>query len=99
MPLCAYVYILTNTRNGTLYIGVTKDICARLAEHRLRKDPKSFTSRYSLTRLVHLERYDRITDAIDREKQLKNWKRAWKIALIEAANPGWDDLELDALDL
>ena len=97
--LCAYVYILCSAKNGTLYIGVTKDLIARLEEHRSHADPKSFTSRYNVTRLVYFERYDRITEAIDREKQLKKWKRTWKIALIEQHNPDWRPLRLDALDL
>ena len=97
--LCAYVYILCSAKNGTLYIGVTKDLCARLDEHKAHLDPKSFTARYNVTRLVYSERYDRITDAIDREKQLKKWKREWKIALIEKHNPAWRELEVHFMDL
>ena len=86
-----YVYILTNKRNGTLYIGVTNDIERRVAEHKSGLIP-GFTNKYHLTRLVHLEEYLGIKDAIAREKQLKNWHRAWKINLIEQTNPEWLDL-------
>ncbi len=86
-----YFYILSNRPNGTLYAGVTNDIIRRTWEHKT-GEPKSFTSRYRLTRLVYFEVYDSILEAIDREKQVKNWKRRWKIALIEKDNPRWDDL-------
>jgi len=86
-----YVYILASQRNGTLYIGVTSDLIRRVREH---KDGRieGFTSKYGVGRLVYVEVHDRVTDAIRREKQLKKWRRAWKLDLIETANPRWDDL-------
>ena len=85
------VYILTNKPNGTIYVGVTSNLARRLEDHRLR--PKgSFTARYNLQRLVHVERFDDIEEAIRREKQLKGGSRAKKIALIERDNPLWKDL-------
>ena len=89
-----YVYILANHRRGTLYIGMTSDLHARLLEHKTFADPGSFTARYNVTRLVYFERHDLIVDAIAREKRLKKWKRVWKIALIEKSNPEWEDIEL-----
>ena len=89
--LKGYIYIITNKKNGTLYIGVTRDIRRRLQEHKERKIP-GFTSKYGLDVLVYLECYDTLYDAIVREKRLKNWKREWKIKLIEENNPEWNDL-------
>ncbi|WP_298913553.1 GIY-YIG nuclease family protein [uncultured Algimonas sp.] len=94
-----YVYILCNRKNGTLYVGVTKDIFARLSEHKAQADPDSFTAKYGVTRLVHLETYDFVSEAIAREKQIKNWKRQWKIALIEEGNPDWEEIRLDWRDV
>ena len=86
-----YVYIMTNRRFGTLYIGVTNDIARRAWEHREGVVP-GFTKTYGLNVLVFVEEYQWIQDAIHREKRLKHWKREWKVALIEKANPEWDDL-------
>ena len=86
-----YVYILASARNGTLYVGVTRDIVRRLHEHRSDALP-GFTERYGVHRLVHLEEYDWLADAIAREKRLKKWKLAWKLQLIEEGNPRWADL-------
>ncbi|MCB2094133.1 MAG: GIY-YIG nuclease family protein [Rhodobacteraceae bacterium] len=86
-----YTYILTNRRNGTLYTGVTNDLLRRLTEHRDGR-ADSFTRRYHLTRLVWFEHHTDIREAILREKRIKKWYRAWKIEMIEAMNPGWDDL-------
>ncbi len=86
-----WVYIMTNRPNGTLYVGVTADIARRYAEHRQSMVP-SFTSRYSLTRLVYAERHADIVAAIQREKNIKHWPRAWKTRLIVAQNPEWRDL-------
>jgi putative endonuclease len=89
--LGGWVYIMTNRPNGTLYVGVTSDLARRIWEHR--EDViDGFTKRYGLKRLVHVERYDDITTALQREKNLKHWSRAWKVALILKANPHWDDL-------
>jgi putative endonuclease len=86
-----YVYILASRIGGTLYIGVTNDLIRRIAEHRL-KIAESFTKRHDVTRLVYFEVFEAIEQAIHREKRLKKWTRAWKIALIEKDNPNWIDL-------
>jgi putative endonuclease len=83
--------MMASERNGTLYIGVTKDLIRRVYEHKTDAVP-SFTSRYQLHHLVWYEHAVEIRSAIQREKQLKNWKRDWKIQLIEQANPYWHDL-------
>ena len=85
-----YVYILASRHHGTIYIGVTNDIRARLELHRSGRGSK-FVHRYKIFRLVHLEEFSTAMEAIAREKQLKFWKRDWKIALIEAENPDWED--------
>lgn len=85
-----HVYIMTNRRQGTLYIGVTNDIARRVWEHREGLGG-AFTKKYGLTMLVYAEAFENITAAIQREKRLKLWKRDWKIALIEAQNPDWGD--------
>ncbi len=87
------VYILASQKRGTLYIGVTNDIARRGFEHR-EGEGESFTRRYTVKRLVYMEVFDNISDAIAREKRLKAWNRDWKIALIEKDNPDWDDLFL-----
>ena len=86
-----YVYMLASRRYGTLYIGVTNDLGRRVGEHKA-KLQKGFTARYGVDRLVWMEPYDRVVDAIAREKQLKKWRRDWKIRLIEEDNPNWLDL-------
>ena len=86
-----YVYILASRIGGTLYIGVTNDLIRRVGEHKL-KIAESFTKGYEVTRLVYFEIFDRIEQAIRREKRLKKWSRAWKISLIEKDNPNWVDL-------
>ena len=85
------VYLLASQRNGTLYLGVTSDLVGRVRQHRQGSTP-GFATRYGVRRLVWFEEHPRITDAIAREKQLKKWRRAWKLELVEAANPGWVDL-------
>jgi putative endonuclease len=87
------VYILASRRNGTIYIGVTSDLMTRLQQHRTGATP-GFASKYGVCRLVHFEQYDDMPAAISREKQLKAWRRAWKVALIERQNPFWEDLAL-----
>ena len=82
---------MTNRPRGVLYIGVTADLPARIWHHRNGTGSR-FCRQYHLTRLVLVERHDRIDDAIAREKAMKAWKRNWKLELIELANPGWRDL-------
>jgi len=89
-----YVYILTSRRHGPLYIGVTSDLIARIHQHREGAVP-GFTRRYNLKRLVYYEVHDRAEDAIQREKRLKKWNRAWKLRLIDQQNPNWRDLYAD----
>lgn len=86
-----YVYIVANRRNGTLYVGVTNDVARRSGEHKDKAVP-GFTRRYGVNLLVWYEVHDQITTAIEREKQIKGWNRAWKIRLIEENNSGWNDL-------
>ncbi len=86
-----YVYIMTNREHGTLYVGVTSDIARRAWEHR-EGIVEGFTKKYGLKYLVHVEQYETATEAIHREKRLKHWNRAWKVALIEESNPNWEDL-------
>ena len=87
----AAVYILASSRNGTLYIGVTTDLARRIWEHK--SDViDGFTKRYKVHTLVLVEFHATMPLAIEREKHLKKWRRAWKIALIEQTNPGWNDL-------
>ena len=88
--MSAWVYIMSNRKDGVLYIGVTADLSQRIVQHRDGKG-SAFCRRYGLTRLVYAEEHDSIEDAIAREKAMKAWKRAWKIELIEGANPKWDD--------
>ena len=89
--MSAYVYIVSNKSNTTLYIGVTSNLLKRVYEHK-EKFVDSFTKRYNLTKLVYYESYSSIEDAIQREKQLKNWKREWKNELVESQNSEWLEL-------
>ena len=89
--MSAWVYIMSNRKDGVLYIGVTADLSRRIIQHREGKG-SAFCRRYGLTRLVYAEEHDSIGDAIAREKAMKAWKRAWKIELIEGVIPAWDDL-------
>ena len=86
-----YVYLLANRKHGTLYLGVTRDIVRRTYEHRT-KAVDGFTSRYGVNKLVWFEIYDDVRTAIAREKEIKKWRRDWKINLIEEQNPSWIDL-------
>ncbi len=86
-----FTYILASQRNGTLYVGVTSDLARRIWEHKQDFVP-GFTRQYRVHRLVYFEAHDDIRDAIAREKRLKKWNRAWKMQLIEGANPEWEDL-------
>lgn len=89
-----WVYILTNKPNGVIYIGMTADISRRIWQHRNGLG-SAFVRKYGLDLPVRAEAYPTIEEAIAREKQLKNWKREWKIALIETDNPGWEHIEPD----
>ena len=86
-----YFYILASGKYRTLYTGVTNDLARRVAEHRKGKGSK-FAKKYGVRILVCCEKYDRIEDAITREKQVKKWNRDWKLNLIESMNPEWRDL-------
>ncbi len=86
-----FVYILASAKNGTLYVGVTNNVVARTAQHR-EGSTGGFTKRYGVMRLVWFETHTSIDAAIHREKQIKRWRRAWKIALFSEINPEWDDL-------
>jgi len=96
MPKRGYVYILASGQYGTLYTGVTSNLAARIWQHKQHQVP-GFTQQYGVDRLVYAEEHADIQDAIAREKQIKKWNRAWKIQLIEAENPDWNDLYDDLL--
>ena len=85
-----YVYVLASKRNGTLYIGVTSALVQRVWQHKT-KAVEGFTTRYGVDQLVYFEAHADAISAIQREKQLKKWRRAWKIELIEEQNPEWRD--------
>jgi len=91
-----YVYLLASRKYGTLYLGVTNDLVRRTHEHKTKTVP-GFTSRYNVARLVWFEVYDDPENAIAREKEIKKWRRAWKIRLIEENNLDWTDLYLSIL--
>jgi putative endonuclease len=88
-----YVYLLASKKHGTLYLGVTNDLVRRIYEHRTKAVP-GFTSRYGVDKLVWFEIHDTAEAAITREKELKKWRRDWKVRLIEESNPEWVDLYL-----
>jgi putative endonuclease len=88
-----HVYMLASRRHGTLYLGVTNNLARRVWEHRTKAIP-GFSAKYGVDRLVWYEAYDRIDEAIAREKALKKWRRDWKLRLIEDMNPEWEDLYL-----
>ena len=89
-----FVYILASNLDGVLYIGATNNLKRRIEEHRSGAI-ESFTKRHGVYRCVYFEEYERITDALEREKQLKHWKRGWKINLFKEQNPEWRDLSED----
>ena len=94
MKLQGIVYILTNKRNTTLYTGVSRDLQRRVAEHKLHIN-QGFSSKYNTEKLVYYEWYEKLEDAIHREKQLKKWHRDWKEKIIKDFNPEWRDLSGD----
>ena len=89
-----FVYLMASRWNGTLYCGVTNDLVRRIVEHR-EGTAEGFTAKYGVARLVWFERHSDINEAILREKRIKKWSRAWKIALIETGNRDWRDLAVD----
>ena len=89
--MSAWLYIMTNRRNGTLYVGTTVDLARRVWEHR-EGVADGFTKRYGLKQLVYVERHDDIFAAKQREMNMKHWPRAWKVRLIHGENPDWEDL-------
>jgi len=91
----AYVYFMTNASNTTLYVGITNNLERRVWEHKNNIKPDSFTAKYQCHKLVYFEHTNDISAAIAREKQLKDWTRAWKNSLIESRNPLWVDLSAD----
>jgi putative endonuclease len=94
--VAGYVYILASRRNGTIYIGGTTDLPRRIYEHR-EGLVRGFTRQYGVKRLVYFETYSDVSDAVLRERRMKEWRRAWKVRLIEAGNPDWQDLAVSLL--
>ncbi|MEO9166988.1 MAG: GIY-YIG nuclease family protein [Aestuariivirga sp.] len=88
------VYIVASRRHGTIYIGVTSDLCSRIRQHKV-GDFEGFTKDYGIKQLVWFEFFGSMQEAIKREKQMKEWQRGWKITLIEKMNPLWADLYND----
>jgi len=86
-----FIYFLTSRPNGVLYVGVTNDLVRRIFEHRS-GFVEGFTKRHGLKKLVYFEQFESIQSAIQREHNIKHWPRAWKVRLIVANNPAWDDL-------
>ncbi len=86
-----YIYILASKRNGTLYTGITNNLIRRVYEHK-QGFVDGFTRMYCINRLVYFEETNNISSALKRERQIKSWKRKWKLQLIESINPGWKDL-------
>ncbi|MBQ3039216.1 MAG: GIY-YIG nuclease family protein [Alphaproteobacteria bacterium] len=91
-----WVYILTNKKMGTLYVGSTSDLIGRVWQHKNKAIP-GFTSKYNVNKLVYYEWHNRLDDMVKRERQIKDWRRAWKLRLIIDNNPDWRDLYNDIL--
>ena len=94
MPDTTYVCFMASNRNNVLYIGVTSNLERRVWEHKNHNDIGSFTAKYHCHKLMYFEVVGDIRYAIEREKQLKNWKREWKNQLVERENPAWEDLSI-----
>jgi putative endonuclease len=92
-----YIYIMASRRNGTLYIGMTDSLVIRVSQHKQNLTP-GFTSKYGVHTLVWYHAFETREAAFRRERQIKKWKRAWKIELIEKSNPGWRDLHPDLFE-
>ncbi|HBU76678.1 MAG TPA: excinuclease ABC subunit C [Muricauda sp.] len=86
---------MSNKPNGVLYIGVTDNLDERVKEHKLKVYPQSFTAKYNCDKLVYFEKFENGEEAVKKEKQMKKWKRDWKIGLIEDFNPNWVDISLN----
>ena len=86
-----YVYILASKRNGTLYVGMTDDIAKRVVRHKSRR-ANQFAAKYDVDKLVYYEKHRSLEEALKREKQVKKWRRQWKMRMIEKQNPAWEDL-------
>ena len=90
-----YVYIMSNNPQGVIYVGVTDNLLERVKEHKLKIYPNSFTAKYNCDKLIYFEEWEDGFEATVREKQLKKWKRDWKVNLIEDMNPAWIDISLN----
>jgi putative endonuclease len=90
-----YVYAMSNKPDGVIYIGLTNNIEERVKEHKLKLYPKSFSAKYNCNRLIYFEEFKNDKEAIIRERQLKKWKRDWKIKLIQEINPSWIDMSMN----
>jgi putative endonuclease len=86
---------MSNKPKGVIYIGVTDNLDERVKEHKLKLYPKSFTAKYNCNKLIYFEEFEKGNEAEKREKQLKKWKRGWKVQIIEELNPSWSDLTLN----
>ena len=86
---------MSNKYHGVIYVGVTDDIIERVKEHKIKIYPNSFTAKYNCDKLIYFEEWDNGLEATIREKQLKKWKRDWKVKLIEGMNPTWMDISLN----
>ena len=92
-----FVYVLGNKKDGVLYVGVTNDLKKRVFEHKNKRYKNSFSARYNVDKLIYFEEYRYINEARKREKNMKKWKRQWKIDLIEKTNIDWKDLSIEWL--
>lgn len=93
-----FVYIMTNFSNSVFYIGVTSNLVGRVWQHKRKTHPTAFTAKYNANKLVYCADFPTALEAIGYEKRLKNWKRQWKIELIQKENPNFDDLSIDWFD-
>jgi len=94
-----YVYFMANKSSSVLYVGVTSQLYNRVRQHKESFYTESFTSKYKCFKLVYYEFHDHIGEAIEREKNIKNWKREWKNELIDLKNPSWNDLSNEIEDM